>query len=310
MATACTPFDQSPFARGSSDTQCPAQWQTIHVDRGVTTDLSITVEDSRLLSLDQGSSNELDGISSNEVQVCRLIFRESYSSTDYYVVYAERTGAQTFTLHFSDGAVTAPGIYVADLVIYNTTPGASHNFDSVQNVPPVNDPINSAAMRPVYVQRMFLEVESSSVIVDSTGPLTISEIRVAIRDHCPSANYLIDDYEYTDKDIIICMRDVVDCWNETPPDVATYSVRNFPYRYHWKKAVVAKLLRMRGLVKLREWLPYSGGNVQVNEHSNWKDYAAMGNQLWEEWVDFMRRKKVELNIEGGFSGFSGSTTGW
>lgn len=310
MATNCTPFDQSPAARGSSDTQCPAQWQVIHVDMGIAQDVQITIEDPKLLTIAMGDANEEDGTSGNEVQVCRLIFRDNYYSPDYYTLYVERTDEQNFTLRFPDGAVTAPGIYVADLIIYNQTPGSSHNFDSVTGVPSPMEPVNAAKIRPIYVQRMFLEVESSSVLIDTVGPLSVAEIRLAIRDMCPSANYLIDDFEYTDKDIILCMRDIIDCWNESPPTVSTYTVRTFPFRYYWKKAVIAKLLKMRGMVKLREWLPYTGGNVQVNEHSNWKDYVELGNQYWSEWLDFMRRKKAELNIDGGFMTLGGGTAGW
>ena len=45
--------------------------------------------------------------------------------------------------------------------------------------------------------------------------------------------------------------------------------------------------------------------VQVDDEARWEMYLARGKELKDEWKAFIIRKKIELNIEGGFQSLGG-----
>jgi len=129
-----------------------------------------------------------------------------------------------------------------------------------------------------------------------------------IRDECPSANFLIDELEYSDVEIFAALRRCVDYWNEIPPPVARYSYSRFPYRYHWALGATGLLMRQVATHKLRNFLDYSAAGISVNEQGRWRDYQAVGDQYWAEYREWVQRKKYEININGGFGSISGWST--
>lgn len=296
----CSPYDASPSARGSSDAQCPKDWQVIRVDQNVPGEVTVFINDPRLDDIPV--SYNLD---------TRVIFKDYYNQNAYKVVFASREGSKDFIVRFQDTDVQCPGLFLADLAMYKVQPAQSYNYDSAPaDVPVPTDLVDPEKAYPVYVQRMFLEIAPNNTLATTDYPLTISEVRLALRDECPTANYLLDDFEFTDKEIFYAMRKAVDYWNEVPPDVQRYTYANYPYRYHWTLAVIGLLLRQTGRFKLRNWLPYQGGNVSVNDASTWERYHMLGDQYWKEYREFVLTKKVEINALGGFGGTRGRTTGW
>jgi len=297
----CSPYDSSPAARGSSDAQCPKDWQVIRTDAGVPGDVVIYIADPRL-----------DDIPASLNLSARLLFRDYYQTTTVRTVYARRDGTNDFVVSFRDKDVQHPGLFLADLVMYQEKAEQSYNptTETESGIPEPHDNFDPAAVYPVYVQRMFLEITPNNILTSTPYPLSIAEVRLALRDECPAANFLLDDYEYTDKEIFYAIKKAVDYWNETPPDLGAHSYVTFPYRYHWTLAVIGLLLKQVSRYKLRNWLPYQGGNVSVNDASNWKYYHELGKEYWDDYREFVLHKKVELNAMGGFGGMRGRTTGW
>jgi hypothetical protein len=136
-------------------------------------------------------------------------------------------------------------------------------------------------------------------------PITVPEIRLSIRDTCPEVNFLIDKVEFETHEIIWAIRQPVDQWNETPPPVAAYVVTDFPFRYHWTRATVAELLRMAAIWMRRNDLDYSAGGVQVMDTKKWPDYLRFSDMLRKEWTDWMKQKKIEINLSGAYASLGG-----
>jgi hypothetical protein len=131
-------------------------------------------------------------------------------------------------------------------------------------------------------------------------PITVPEIRMAMRDTCAGANSLLDDMEFSDTEINFAIMRPVEEWNETPPMINTYSAATFPYREAWRKATVAYLLDTAAYNYARNRLQYNAGGVMTDDKNKFADYAAFSKVLRQEWKDFMMAKKVEDNINQFF----------
>jgi len=155
----------------------------------------------------------------------------------------------------------------------------------------------------VHTTQFFLAIEPSqdAVMGDLSPALTISWIHMMVRDTCPSANYLLDELEYSDTEIAMALRNPIDEWNEVPPSLGDVTPRTFPYRNHHAKAAIGELLQMAGLWYLRNHLSYSTAGVAVNDRDKAAVYLQLAKEYKQKWTDFVQAKKVEINIAGGFA---------
>ena len=184
----------------------------------------------------------------------------------------------TVRFQLTDTDLQYAGIYVGDLVLKD------------------NDG------NTVHTTRFFLSIEPSmdATFSDLSPALTIAWIRMMVRDTCPEANYLLDELEYSDAEIMMALRNPIDEWNETPPDLGAYTPRTFPFRNHHAKAAIGELLQMAGLWYLRNHLSYSAGAVAVNDRDKASAYLQLAEAYKEKWSKFIINKKIEINIAGGF----------
>lgn len=157
---------------------------------------------------------------------------------------------------------------------------------------------------------IFFNVETTLEMCQRLGPLTIPEIRFAMRDSCPEANFLIDQVEFTNSEIHWAIRRPLDQWNETPPPVGIYSPATFPYRYYWLEAVVAELLYMAVTSGQRNDLPYSAGGVSVDDRRRWQSYLPHAQERRSRWEAWMKAKKLEINVTKGFAQVDSGVYGW
>jgi hypothetical protein len=146
----------------------------------------------------------------------------------------------------------------------------------------------------------FFVVNPDLQRTDSGATLTIAEVRMTMRDVDPEGNFLLDQIEFPTKEIALCMRKCIDYWNETLPPVGTYKPTNFPYRYHYAKAVISQLYFIAAQNMLRNDLNYNAGGVTVQDTLRWKSYMALSEQLWNEWKQWVKDVKYNINIMGGF----------
>jgi hypothetical protein len=141
----------------------------------------------------------------------------------------------------------------------------------------------------------------------STGPPTIQEIRLQLRDSLVE-NDLLADVEFDDTEIIHSIIRPIQQWNELPPPVAFYRPSNFPHKYHWTQAVCGNLLRIAAAWYRRNHLPSIKGSLQIDDRNKAPEYSREADRLQAEWLKFVRAKKVEYNIRGAY-GVTGSDYG-
>lgn len=155
--------------------------------------------------------------------------------------------------------------------------------------------------RRVYPFFMIVNPSLSGDAGQSNQMLSVAEIRMTMRDTDPEGNFLLDELDFKTNEIALMIRRCVDYWNEQPPPVAYYKPTNFPFRYHLSLAVVAELHRMVAIHKMRNDLDYQAGGLTVKDTINWQTYRQIGDTLWAGWVAWVKAKKYELNIAGGYA---------
>ena len=214
----------------------------------------------------------------------------SYITREMYVSQVLTQTAGTF-VDADAGEVTVtlpafrhPGIYLAEIVIYDED-----------------------GNREVSMFR-YLDV-MPTLAYTSNGAPSIPEMRLIIRDDCPENNTLLDDFEFSDLEIVHALRRPIDLWNETPPDIQRYTPQSFPYREHWMICTVGFLLRMAAHLYRRNNFTYNAGGQSVNDKDKAPEYEMIANARISEYKEWMKNKKIELNLNLGYGSF-GSAYGY
>jgi len=286
----CSQYGDTIDLRGENDSQCPNDWPVIKLVAGVIQPFVVTLGDSILTTTYPMITGDVpppdppenycftvDGQCLPEGLALR--FRDHWDSSNIAILLGERTSDTTFSFTPTADIMKCPGLFLADLVLYR------RNTDDEQTA--------------VWLKRAFLEIEPNSLNTDYKA-LSIAELRLALRDECPAANFLLDDYEYTNKEIFAAMRRAVDYWNEQPPYIRPYTYDNFPFRHHWIIGAIGLLLRQVGRHKLRNYMNVSSGGTNVDDQGRWRDYHALGDQYWSEYREWVRLKKIEINLNLGW----------
>ena len=141
--------------------------------------------------------------------------------------------------------------------------------------------------------------------VSPVGPPSIAEIRLHLRDTDASESYLLDNVAFSDEEIALAMYLPVQYWNEIPPPIGMHTTASFPYRYHWLMAIAGYLFLTMAEQQRRNNLAYSAGGVQVNDQNKEPSYEQAAKRRLDEYKEFVRRKKAEINLSNAF-GFVGS----
>jgi len=153
----------------------------------------------------------------------------------------------------------------------------------------------------------YLDVLPNLGMINTTGgPITFYEIRLAVRDVCPAVNYLLDALDFQPHEMAAAIRWPVELWNETEPiDLRKYTPMNFPYRYHWREAVIGELMRMVGIWLQRNNLDYSIAGLTVKDTARWPEYMQMGEARKQEYKAWAVKTKMQENIRGAYRSLGG-----
>lgn len=164
---------------------------------------------------------------------------------------------------------------------------------------------------PVIIDRGITSIERSLFPADlatlyaNLGPPTLQEVRMMLMDSSASENLLLDDVEFSDEQLMLCLTEPVRLWNETPPPIRKFNTRNFPFRQNWMSGVLGRLHIMAANHYRRNLFKHSAAGVSVNDRDKEKEYLAEGTRLWDEYRAWLFNKKVEINMQG-FSGYHSS----
>lgn len=134
----------------------------------------------------------------------------------------------------------------------------------------------------------------------SHGPITIPEIRMAILDF-ECSNTLLDDVEFEDVEIMAAIRRPIDRWNETTPNLVLYTPATFPWREHWMICTVGYLMRAAAHKYRRNNLTYQAAGLTVSDMDKFNEYEKVAALRIKEYDEWMRNKKVEMNVSMGYA---------
>lgn len=140
-----------------------------------------------------------------------------------------------------------------------------------------------------------------------SGPPTIEEIRMHLRDR-PEENDLLAAVEFDDAEILNAIRQPVMYWNEQLPPLPYLNCNNFPFRHHWRNAIVAELLFTAAHHYVRNKMQAQSAGLAVDDKAKDKDYLAIAMLYKQEWQEFVKMKKISINANS-FYGSAGSSYG-
>jgi hypothetical protein len=152
----------------------------------------------------------------------------------------------------------------------------------------------------LQANRYWLSVEPTldATFVSSVQTVTVNDVRNMLRDVCSGQNTLLNDFEFSDGQIVTALHDAVTEFNQAYAIETHYTVRNFPWRISHMRGACAYLFEIAARGYVRDHLPYSSGGVQVDDKNKFSPYQAMASELRNEWRHFVRSKKYELNLDG------------
>jgi len=171
--------------------------------------------------------------------------------------------------------------------------------------------------KTIKIENPVLWVERSLFVLDSadtrfnSGPPTINEIRMAIRDCGAAENLLLDDIEFKDDQLAAVAVRPLQYWNEIPPPIRpAVDSRCFPFREHWMQAIIGHLFVTAAHHYRRNQLPANAGGINVDDMNKEGPYLKMGMQMLEDWKQFVLAKKLEINsaammgtVKSAYGGF-------
>lgn len=177
----------------------------------------------------------------------------------------------------------------------------------------ISQQVSEGVYKLLYIDRGIVSVErslfGSTDLGDLLGPPTIKEIRIAMRDS-GLENSLLNDVEFDDTEILHALARPLRQWNETPPPVAYYDSRSFPFHEHWLKATMALLMRSAAFWYERNRLAATHGGVTVDDRNKMQPYLTMSQLMYKEWEDFIINQKVAINVANCYGAVGSPYSGW
>lgn len=267
---------------------------SVEVDQGTSGESSFTIIDPRTgtaLDLTEYSITDSSSSSSSAPFTgVKVTLKEMPEDASLWgTIYAEIVSASegTINIPYDDQITPRAGIFTAQIEIWE-----------------------AGEMRRIIPIFYIINPSVAHDAADRGLTLSIAEIRMTIRDTDPEGNFLLEQLDFTRNEIALCIRRCVDYWNETLPPVTIYKSTNFPWRYHLSKGVAALLHQMAANHKMRNDLPYKAGGITVQDTIKFKQYLDFYKLYWDEWAKWVKDKKIQINIDGGFQALSSGYSRW
>jgi len=132
------------------------------------------------------------------------------------------------------------------------------------------------------------------------GPPSIGEIKLFLRDSDAGDNLWLGIEEFGLAELAACIQLPINYFNESqPPLHQKWNTSNFPWRYYWLQGITAQLYKLAARHYTRVHLPYQQqGGLMVDDKNKAQEYLALYKDDWNEFKDWVLRKKVEINAWG------------
>ena len=249
-------------------------WPVIDLAQQTQEEIIVTLTDSECAAI------ELDPAT----QSVHMYVKEMLDSTEFYIDEAcviNSSGKITLTLEGTD--LPYPGTWVGEFTVTN---------------------IASTAITGRY--RFYLNVDANlTKLLSQHTPLTIPEVRMAVRDRCAEDNTFLDDVEFSDTEIVLAIRRPIDYWNEVPPNITpNYTPVTFPYRYYWLEGTIGELLRIAALNLTRNKAPVQAGGIAMDDNSRSETYLKLSAMFMESYRNWVVGQKYAINVSQGWGSTS------
>ena len=165
----------------------------------------------------------------------------------------------------------------------------------------------SGAVQHVFPGRGVLLVEWSPwmehlahcPVKHKTVP-TLEDVRRRLDDFI-GKNDLLKQYEFSADDIVHAMIRPVYLFNEEPPRLRRfqYTLATFPFYENWVQGTAAELLQTATFHYVRNKMMSNHGGIQGDEKGRDREYMQFAQMYKEEYIQWVRRKKTELNYSPG-----------
>jgi len=134
---------------------------------------------------------------------------------------------------------------------------------------------------------------------DTAGPMSLTELRMYLRDSSPEENLLIDGYNYSDEEILLAMKLTIQKFNDMPPreNFPVFNSATFPFRSLLLDGMLGQLFFMVSEYHRKNNLQYSAGGVSINDKNKEPNYLQAANMHWQEFLRNAKAEKVKLNMD-------------
>lgn len=162
----------------------------------------------------------------------------------------------------------------------------------------------------LFSNSMYLFVEPSLFGTTAKANLiypmpSIQEMRIRLRDNAPEENRLIDEYEFDIAELCDALIRCVRYWNYSQPPINIFfNSTNFPF--YLPNGYSAPLLEIAARRYMRNHLPYQAGGISVDDQNKFQQYLNVSQALWQDYTQFIKTKKVQINCEGAMQSWPSS----
>jgi hypothetical protein len=198
--------------------------------------------------------------------------------------------------------LTAPDVYIKDAGTGRVVICIPKEFTQIPGVYLGEVTICDPDGCPIFSNIFYLNIQrglNGSCVYQ--GPPSYAEIRLHLRDNHAVDNTLLDRVAYSDAEINAAIERPVMFWNEEPPPIQVYNTATFPFRWAWMEGICANLFMMAEEWYRRNDFQYSAAGVSVADMNKFQLYAEAGSRRWQAYQTWVKRKKISMNLEGGYS---------
>ena len=268
--------------------RCPNEWRTLPFVQNTTSTADVALRDRN------GDPYDLTG------KLVRFIAKEWPTFNALYIdvmaaVLVAEDGVIRLTL--TENQLCNAGLFLGEFILYWAIPesSSSPSPSSSSGVTPEPPTYISGSLARIPC---YLEVRESLERMDGfPSPMSIAEVRLAIRDKCREDNFLLDNVEFSDTEIAWAIRRPIEYWNEVPPPLRPlYTPGTFPFRYYWLYGIIGELLSIATPGLGRNTQVYSAAGLSFDDKAKVSTYRDAADKYLKEYREWVRQQKRAINL--------------
>jgi len=160
---------------------------------------------------------------------------------------------------------------------------------------------------PLFMDDCYVYVVHSAwhdhTLNPQTGPPTIDDVRLSLRDSDPQLNELIDEYDFDLGEIAFAATRVVQFWNDQPPTIAAarFSTKTYPFREIWIEGIHLFLFELIEEYYRRNFFKVSAGGTVTDDKNKYREYNSAWKERYQRFKELVMHQKAQINLNRGWS---------